>query len=79
MDDAIDGMSNMDDAVDGMSNMDDDSAMMSMGTIDVFWFPKLYWIFVGSVIAAFSLAYLIQCLLYHQRCADTCLILPLYH
>ena len=46
----------------GMSSM-----LMSSGTIELDWFPKVYWIFVGAVIAAFTAGHVTQHLLYRQR------------
>lgn len=47
-----------------MSDMD---KAMDDGTISVEWFPQLYWIFVGSVIAAFTAVHLSNILLCRQR------------
>lgn len=52
------------------SSMSEESSM-NVGTITVQWFPQLYWIFVGSVIAAFTVGHAINVLLYHQRYALT--------
>lgn len=52
---------------EGHSHGDDDGDMMSMGTIDVLWFPRLYWIFMGSAIGAFALSYMWKQLLLRQR------------
>lgn len=41
---------------------------MDDGTIAVTWFPQLYWIFVGCVIATFALVNGANHLLYRQRC-----------
>lgn len=46
---------------------DDDMDMMSMGTINVLWFPRLYWVFVGSAIGAFAATYIWKQLLLRQR------------
>lgn len=40
---------------------------MDNGTIDVFLFPRLYWIVIGIVIAMFSASHLWQNILCRQR------------
>lgn len=40
---------------------------MSIGTIDVTWFPKLYWIFIGSVIGAFTFVNVIDQVILRHR------------
>ena len=40
---------------------------MNVGTIDVLWFPQLYWVFVGAVIATFTFVNLLNFILYRQR------------
>lgn len=42
---------------------------MNVGTIDVLWFPKLYWVFIGAVIAAFTVVNLLNVLQSRQRLA----------
>ena len=44
-----------------------DQAEMSSGTINVKWFPRVYWIFVGSVIAAFAVGNYAQYRIYKHR------------
>lgn len=66
----------------GAHDMDDDGDMdmgigpesplivnddMNVGTIDVTWFPRLYWVFVGSFIAFCTLVNLCNYMLYRQR------------
>ncbi|KAB8337008.1 hypothetical protein FH972_021312 [Carpinus fangiana] len=53
----------------GMSASSMDDGMMSMGTIDVHHFPRLYWAFVGAVIAAFFVRNVIEYLICRQRLA----------
>lgn len=40
---------------------------MNVGTINVLWFPQLYWIFVGSFIALLTLINVCNYALYRQR------------
>ena len=40
---------------------------LNVATIDLLWFPRLYWVFVGACIAAVSLVNLFDYLLYRQR------------
>jgi len=47
--------------------MDMSTDDMNVGTISVEWFPQVYWIFVGAVIATFTLANAFEYLLYRQR------------
>ncbi|KAI9656687.1 MAG: hypothetical protein M1831_004597 [Alyxoria varia] len=64
-----DGSHEMDEGMD-MSTGDmsgADSMLMSSGSIELDWFPKVYWIFVGAVIAAFTAGHLTQHLIYRQR------------
>jgi len=50
-----------------MGDMDMSGMDMSNGSVDVLWVPQIYWIFVGSVIAACSAVNLLNYVLFRQR------------
>lgn len=52
---------------DEIGGVGDDDDAMSAGTFSVFWFPQVYWIFVGSVIAAFAVKNMCNQFTYRQR------------
>jgi hypothetical protein len=45
-----------------MSGMD-----MSGGSVDPTWIAQVYWIFIGSIVAFFSLTNLVDYILFRQR------------
>jgi len=58
----------MDMSMSGMDmGMGASSEAMSGGSISIDWIPQVYWIFVGSLIAAFSAVNLLDYILFRQR------------
>ena len=50
-----------------MGGMDMSGMDMSNGSVDVLWVPQVYWIIIGSVIAACSAVNLLNYVLFRQR------------